>query len=749
MDIKLKNNHNQKIRGFAIVLAVLLPALIMVGLYPYFQKQAEQVRIQPDYTEYGNLEELVNSSYVAYVKKMEQEEGRVLQPAEVFMPGLDVEQLRGEEAGPAYTVTSDNARVHVAEDAVTEVRFSQSAEDSYEVEYYYLQDLYGNLLGKYAGWERVYNSRSRYVSYVTGEAGNTSSKVKEGGLSFTVSYDASGNAVIDDLTVPDQEFLELVRNNLQQILRDDPLSDVYEDEYRYMDGWTFHKPRDFTVTCYVEPDFWMLDKPEISSSVYYMSGEVILAAVILMAAVGFAALLLPFISGLDIGSRRIFRLPAEMVMLVGWLVAVLMVGLVNLVAATNGGALYQELLKMNLLPISADILSAIFNFLCWSVVFAGTYWAVTCFRAVFTMGLGDYLRRRTWTGRFLVWCWELIKRGFQSLGDIDLHDKTNQCLLKIVAANFVVVSVMCFFWFYGIGAIILYSLVLYFVLRRYCRDLKKKYGILLQATNEIADGNLDVEITENLGVFEPFKEEITKIQHGFKKAVDEQVKSQRMKTDLITNVSHDLKTPLTAIITYVNLLKEEGVSEEERKNYIGVLEQKSMRLKVLIEDLFEVSKATSRNVTLNLVDVDIVSLMKQVGLELEDKIQASGVDFRWELPEEKVMINLDSQKTYRVFENLIVNITKYAMPGTRAYVGIRIQDGEAVISMKNTSASELNFSPQEITDRFVRGDVSRNTEGSGLGLAIAKSFTELQKGRFFVDVEADLFKVEIRWRCGE
>ena len=208
-------------------------------------------------------------------------------------------------------------------------------------------------------------------------------------------------------------------------------------------------------------------------------------------------------------------------------------------------------------------------------------------------------------------------------------------------------------------------------------------------------------------------------------------------------MSHDLKTPLTAIITYVNLLKEEK-DEEKRKDYTDVLERKSLRLKVLIEDLFEISKASSKNITLDIVEVDIVNLFKQVKLELEEKLKAAEVDFRCTYPQEKLLVSLDSQKTYRIFENLLVNITKYALPGTRAYVEIVREGAEAVIS-----AAELTFNPEEITERFVRGDASRNTEGSGLGLAIVKSFTELQKGSFFIETEADLFKAELRFRIKE
>lgn len=224
------------------------------------------------------------------------------------------------------------------------------------------------------------------------------------------------------------------------------------------------------------------------------------------------------------------------------------------------------------------------------------------------------------------------------------------------------------------------------------------------------------------------------------------MKSQRMKADLITNVSHDLKTPLTAIITYVNLLKDENISEEDRKSYIETLDKKSQRLKRLIDDLFEISKATSNNITLEPVDVDLTDLIKQVLLEMDDKIKESGIDFRFNHPEKKIILKLDSEKTYRIFENLIINIVKYGMPNTRAYIDIA-NDGNTVrTTIKNVSASELNFNAEEISERFVRGDQSRNTDGSGLGLAIVKSFVELQGGQFRIETDGDLFKAIIEWK---
>ncbi|MDX5712367.1 sensor histidine kinase, partial [Clostridioides difficile] len=239
------------------------------------------------------------------------------------------------------------------------------------------------------------------------------------------------------------------------------------------------------------------------------------------------------------------------------------------------------------------------------------------------------------------------------------------------------------------------------------------------------------------------KDELGNIQTGFKKAVDEEVKSQKMKTELISNVSHDLKTPLTSIITYIDLLKDESITDENRKLYIDTLDRKSQRLQHLIEDLFEVSKANSGDVYLNIVNVDIVSLMKQTLLELDDKLADSSLIVKNNFSNEKIILPLDSQRTFRVFENLIINISKYAMPNSRVYIDILETDNKVNIMLKNMSASEIDFSVDDIMERFVRGDKSRNTEGSGLGLAIAKSFIELQGGKMNISVDGDLFKVTI------
>lgn len=219
-----------------------------------------------------------------------------------------------------------------------------------------------------------------------------------------------------------------------------------------------------------------------------------------------------------------------------------------------------------------------------------------------------------------------------------------------------------------------------------------------------------------------------------------------MKTELITNVSHDLKTPLTAIITYVELLKKNDITEEQRNSYIETLEKKSARMKVLIEDLFDLSKASSNDMVLDISGVDIVNLMKQVVVEHEEKYKEMGLELIWNVPEERLELSLDNQTTYRIFENLFLNIEKYAMENSRVYIDACRQKDESVeIIIRNMSAEPLYIPGDRLTERFVRGDASRNTEGSGLGLAIAKSFTEVQKGSFEVCVDGDLFKTVMKF----
>ncbi|MRZ80369.1 two-component sensor histidine kinase [Paeniclostridium sordellii] len=268
---------------------------------------------------------------------------------------------------------------------------------------------------------------------------------------------------------------------------------------------------------------------------------------------------------------------------------------------------------------------------------------------------------------------------------------------------------------------------------------------IIKGTKEIKNGNINHKIeVKGKDTLAIFAQDINNLSEGLENAIDEKFRSERMKAELITNVSHDLKTPLTSIINYVDLIKkEENIEPEYLKDYINVLDNKSKRLKVLIEDLFEASKASSGNIELNIEKLDLNQLLRQSIGENEEKISKANLDLKVNLPKEQIYINCDGKRMYRVFENLLINISKYSLHNTRVYIDMKLEEEKVYISFKNISAYELNFEADEIIERFKRGDLARNTEGSGLGLAIARDLVELQGGDFDIQIDGDLFKVNV------
>lgn len=276
-----------------------------------------------------------------------------------------------------------------------------------------------------------------------------------------------------------------------------------------------------------------------------------------------------------------------------------------------------------------------------------------------------------------------------------------------------------------------------------------KFKQIHDATEKIYKGDTDIKLDESLytGVLKELAIYINDIAGGFSNAIKESLKSERLKTELITNVSHDIKTPLTSIINYVDLLKQENIQNEKAKEYIEVLDNKSQRLKKLIEDLVEASKASSGNIKINKEVLNVKDLLNQVTGEFEDKFNSRCLNIISKLPEETVYIKADSRYLYRVLENTYSNVAKYAEENTRVYIDCILEEKNTVaIYVKNISKDELNISADELMQRFVRGDKSRNTEGSGLGLSIAKSLTELQDGTFNIYLDGDLFKVAIKFK---
>lgn len=235
------------------------------------------------------------------------------------------------------------------------------------------------------------------------------------------------------------------------------------------------------------------------------------------------------------------------------------------------------------------------------------------------------------------------------------------------------------------------------------------------------------------------------INKGFDESLEEQMKSERMKVELITNVSHDLKTPLTSIISYIDLLSKEEDLSETARDYVNILREKSYRLKNIVSDLFDLAKSTSGDINLDMEKLDLKKLIQQTLGDMEDEIKDSGLQIRTKLPEEPIYIIADGKRLYRVFQNLIDNALKYSLKGTRIYINLEEVNGKAVASIKNIAGYEMNFTTEEILQRFTRGDKARTTDGSGLGLSIAESFTRVCGGDFKVDIDGDLFKVIIRF----
>lgn len=284
--------------------------------------------------------------------------------------------------------------------------------------------------------------------------------------------------------------------------------------------------------------------------------------------------------------------------------------------------------------------------------------------------------------------------------------------------------------------------VFYVVLNGLLLKEKLKKGI-----EEIALGNMEYQIPlqglrgENLKLAEM----INVIANGFHMAVEEAMKNERLKTDLITNVSHDIKTPLTSIINYVAILKQSDIADPKIQGYLDILEAKAQRLKTLTEDVVEASKVSSGNISLEYMDVDLVEMIQQTEGEMAEKFEARNLKMIVNLPAEPAVVHVDGRRMWRVLENIFGNAAKYAMPGTRVYADLKLEEDTVDLSLKNVSEHQLNISADELTERFIRGDLSRSSEGSGLGLSIAQSLTTMQGGTFNLYLDGDLFRVNIRF----
>ena len=341
------------------------------------------------------------------------------------------------------------------------------------------------------------------------------------------------------------------------------------------------------------------------------------------------------------------------------------------------------------------------------------------------------------------WCLRLIKKVFYTFKDglkaIPMFPRAVLIIAAILFVEFLWIAIagtspgkQLFGWFIERAVLVLATLYVLLSMKQ-----------LLEAGQRIAKGELDckVDTSKLRGPFKEHGEDLNSITDGMNRAVGERMKSERFRTELITNVSHDIKTPLTSIINYVDLLEKEQPENEKMREYLEVLDRQSAKLKKLIDDLLEASKASSGSLSVNLTECELGILLDQMAGEYSERLSAAGLELILTKPEESVKIMADGRHMWRIFDNLLNNICKYAQRGTRVYLDLTADALKAVVTFRNISATRLNISGDELTERFVRGDSSRNTEGSGLGLSIAQSLAQLQKGALDITVDGDLFKV--------
>ncbi len=773
--LDIKSKSNKKFSFAAAGIAVMLAVVAFMACYPVFERRASHYYTAPARST-QLLEYFYKGNLVFYKSMLDKTGNGQLSYADLYL--LTEEENLSDQAWD-YDIDSSGVTLMegqtLAEYKDTLKRAVNSAMEGWEedvlesisrnMDYCVVDHKTGEIIKNTGrGIERLYKDKSLqdenapYVYYVM------------------MTYDDKGN--LADLSVRDEKSDELLKS-AQNVLAGKLLGnhlvefgytyglEDYDTVYFGNDGkkLTWHiddrpKGMTFIYACtrqqkevidsiWRNGSFQNQYRYEIENA-YYRAGTSGVYWIIL-AILALAALLLTRAGGYCLhrmaGVRIHLEIAIPAIFCMIWGVEV---WVTQLVYYSNNGVLEGVLEEyLAFLRETFPVLMGCINVLALALIFGAWFYLVTTFGEVFDLGPRAFVRERSFLVKIILWMVSAVREKAGQLKDevlhVDLGGEAEHTVRKLVLINFFLMAGLCFLWMFGWIALVVYTVILYIGLKKYVQKIQEQYRKLLGATRSIAEGNLQTEFEEDWGVFESYKAELSKIQNGFRAAVDEEVKSQKMKTELITNVSHDLKTPLTAITTYIELLGEENVTEEQRKEYLEVLTRKSQRLKCLIEDLFEVSKATSGNVTLNPVEVDICHLMRQVYLEYEDKIEDAGLLFRFQVPEDKVILQLDSQKTYRIFENLYVNIIKYAMPHTRVYVDAWKTEKGIHIEMKNMSAAELNIPAQDLTERFVRGDSSRNTEGSGLGLAIARSFAELQGGMMKLEIDGDLFKVVIEF----
>lgn len=765
MDTKLKNNEEapaafekpqKKRTGAAAIASLLVVALIAGSVLLFGQKIYQKTKLSPEdlYASGEFQQNILESGYTLYwmMHSVQNEEigtGAASGAARLFYPSLFAGPQADAQPGEEQD-TQDGAE----KDGTAEVLTGEDGESEYEDLVFAVQDILHN------GESFLHNSWNyndfTAVDTATGFVfrGNNAqllnlAKGQEIALRDTYSFyavldfDKDGNLTLTTAYGTGAETVE--------ILTEAEYAKLFEK------GWpaltnaasALQGPRNMRAVMGIrtadEMRLGLFTTLSYQEARALSDGGFALFCVAMAILAALAGVLLAAIRPLNLNGLSFASLSPEVSVGLGVAVFVLLEAIINtnLFVYAYRGRVLQELVDVGLPQTAATWLGYAAIFVICLFLFGSAFFAAASLWQIKKLGIKQYFIQRSLVVRAVVFGKSIVLRFWHWASTINFSQKSDKMLARLLFANLLVISFLCILWAGGIVVAVLYTIFLFVFLRRKVAKVQQDYNQMMEATRQMAQGRLDAPLDSDFGIFEPVKQELSQIQHGFRKAVAAETKSQNMKTELITNVSHDLKTPLTAIITYVDLLQQEGITEEQRQEYVGTLEAKSQRLKRLIEDLFEVSKASSNDIVLNKKQVDLPALVKQVVAENNDEMEAAGLEVLFRFEEEKQELALDGEKTSRIFENLLLNAAKYSLPGTRVYVGGKTENGEAVVEIKNISRYALDAQSNNLTERFVRGDLSRSTEGSGLGLAIVKSFAEVQGGRLEIEVDGDLFKARV------
>ena len=729
---KIVKSSNKLIINLTVFISILIMSFGIIFFYPKIKTISNNEKRTP-YEDYDLLEDINNCSFILYKDIVEKQSGSEKSLEEIYIKSYSNNYEEYE-----------NYELETSDDYDKKTIFEESVLNPLQSKIYRLQAKLNYDLKNldYAAIDKdgnvIINRGLENIGEILSQnQGNFESLKDSYGFYVVINYDSNGYPQIKDYYGTDFSYIRNIftNNKISKYLNSN-------NEFKV----TYNNIKDTTIVYGIPKELKYDDS--ISDIVENMNGSYISKDTIMIFGfiVGCIVLFLGFILPYKferkiIGFNRILKMPFEVgCIFYGTFSFILIMSALGMITVSLTRKSEEILRFLGVNSTFNNILIYLCNVLLWSVIIYFILSGVTYLKNIFQYGFKKYWSEKVIVVRSFRYFVRKAEDGLNYLNHIDLSNKSNKIIIKVLLINFIVLSAISIIWVFGIFAAIVYNIILFVLIRKYCDKVRNDYSNLLNATNRIAEGNLDTEISEDLGLFNHFKDELKKIQSGFKKAVNEEVKSQKMKTELISNVSHDLKTPLTSIITYIDLLKNDNASYEERKSYIDTIDKKAQRLKFLIEDLFEVSKATSGNIKLKPVNVDIIELIRQVEIELYDKLDNAKIVVKNNFPDNKILLKLDSQKTFRIFENLLNNVAKYSMAGSRVYVDISENDQIVKINIKNMSSLEIDYKPDEIIERFQRGDKSRNTEGSGLGLAIVKSFVEAQGGIFKIELDGDLFK---------